>query len=332
MEIGISTFGEVTPERGFGSAKLAHQRVQELLEHARVADDAGLDVYALGEHHRSDYVVSSPEVVLSAVTVLSSVDPVRTYQQFSTLDLVSSGRAEILAGRGSFIESFPLFGYDLADYNALFEEKLQLLLQINEKERITWQGKFRSGLQSQAIYPRPIQEKLPIWLGVGGTPTSAIRAAKLKLPMMIAILGGMPKQFLPLVQLYRKTAQEAGQDLNTLPLGVNLHFHVAETSQQAAEELYPTYARMMNRIGQERGWAPLTRPQFEQMRSPEGSLLVGSVDEVVDKLVYIYQTLGNTRYLAQQISGAIPHEAILRSTELLGKVVAPKVRERIAML
>ncbi|TDW97207.1 LLM class flavin-dependent oxidoreductase [Dinghuibacter silviterrae] len=341
MELGLSTFGEIHPDCVPGHAVNAHRRIQELLEEAKLADALGLDVFALGEHHRPDYVVSSPEVVLaaiaavtkrirlsSAVTVLSSADPVRVFQNFATLDLVSSGRAEIMAGRGSFIESFPLFGYDLDDYDELFSEKLELLLAIREKEVIAWKGKHRAAIPRLGVYPRPYQDVLPVWVAVGGTPQSVIRAGALNLPLTLAILGGMPRQFVPLVKLYREAAREAGH-LVAPPLAVNAHLHIADTSDQAAEEFWPTYETLMNRIGKERGWSPLTRKQFEQLRGPEGPLLVGSVEEVVEKIIYMHGLFGNSRYLAQTISGGIPHASLMHSIELLGAQVAPAVRERL---
>lgn len=339
MEIGISTFGEISPDGKAGRALHAHQRVKELLEQIQLAEQVGLDVFALGEHHRPDYVISSPEVILaavasrtqkiklsSAVTVLSSADPVRVYQNFASLDLVSDGRAEIMVGRGSFIESFPLFGFDLRHYDELFEERLSLLLQINENEYVTWHGKHRPAIQNLGIYPRPIQERLPIWIAVGGTPESAIRAGKLNLPMTLAILGGPPDRFVPFATLHRQAAGEAGHDLNALPLAINVHFYLAEDSQQASDELYPTYARMMNKVGRERGWSPLTRDQFEYNRKV-GPLLVGSPQQVVDKLLYMHGLFKNSRFLLQLISGGIDHKSLMRSIEILGTKVAPVVRK-----
>ena len=344
MELGISTFGEVEPERGSGSALKSYRRMQELLVEARLADEVGLQVVAVGEHHRPDFIVSSPEVVLgaiaavtskvrlsSSVTVLSSTDPVRTFQQFATVDLISGGRAEILAGRGSFIESFPLFGYDLEDYDDLFIEKLDLLLQINQEEVVNWKGKYRSPLQRQGIYPRPYQRSLPIWIGVGGTPASAARAGRLGLPMTLAILGGRPTQFVSYVELYKKSAREAGHDPALLPLAVNSQMHIAEDSQTAANDFYPVYEQLMNRVGRERGWSPMTRAHFEALRGPDGPLLVGNPEEVAEKIVYEHRILGQTRFLGQMIKGeGLPHEKVLRSIELLGTRVAALVREKLA--
>jgi probable LLM family oxidoreductase len=341
MELGISTFGEVRPDGVPGKAVNAYQRMQELLEEIKLADETGLDVFALGEHHRPDFLIAAPEVILgaaaavtkniklsSSVIVLSSADPVRTFQNFATVDLLSGGRAEIMAGRGSFIESFPLFGYDLQDYDALFEEKLELLLQINKAEKISWKGRFRSPIHDQGIYPRPIQSSLPIWLAVGGTPESAARAGKLNLPMTIALLGGAPRQFLPLVQLYRQSAAEAGHDVSRLQLGISSQFYVADDAAKAAEEFFPSYEVLMNRIGKERGWGPLGKAQFEQLRT-SGPLIVGSVQQAIDKILQQHELFGNTRFLAQSVTGYIPHKQVLRNIELFGTLVAPAVRKAL---
>ncbi|WP_461101337.1 LLM class flavin-dependent oxidoreductase [Spirosoma koreense] len=342
MELGISSFGDMTPDNLPGKAVNAHQRMQQLLEEMTLADQVGLDVFALGEHHRADFVISAPEVALagaatltkkirlsSAVTVLSSADPVRVFQNFATLDLISNGRAEIMAGRGSFIESFPLFGYNLNDYNELYAEKLDLLLKINQQERVTWQGKFRRAIDELGVYPRPYQAALPIWVAVGGTPASVVRAGKLNLPLTLAMLGGTPDRFVPLTNLYRQSAQEAGHDVAQLQLAMNSHMYIADTSQRAADEFYPTYQTMMNRIGKERGWPPLGRDQFEYMRQ-YGPLLVGSPQEVVEKILYFHELFQNTRYLAQLISGPVlPHANVLRAIELFGTEVAPAVRKAL---
>jgi probable LLM family oxidoreductase len=339
MEFGISTFGEVHPEGVAGNAVQSHIRMQELLAEAKLADEIGLDVFAVGEHHRPDFIVSAPEVVLAAIAaqtkniklsssviVLSSADPVRVYQNFATLDLISNGRAEILAGRGSFIESFPLFGYSLNNYDELFTEKLELLLKINEQEIISWKGKHRAPINQKGVYPRPLQSTLPIWLAVGGTPESAVRAGKLNLPLTVAILGGKPNQFVPFVNLYKQSAKEAGHDVAQLQLAINSQFYIAEDSQQAADEFFPTYERLMNRVGKERGWSPITRQQYDYLRSPEGPLLVGSPQDVIDKFLYEHKLFNNTRFLGQIIKGDIPHDKILRSIELFGTKVAPAVK------
>lgn len=342
MEIGLYTFADVAPDKKPGNATNTHQRIKEVLEEIQLADQLGLDVFALGEHHRPDYAVSSPAVLLaaaaavtrniklsSAVTVLSSDDPVRVFQSFATLDQISDGRAEIMVGRGSFIESFPLFGYDLNDYDALFSEKLELLMKINQHEVVSWKGKMRPPLDHLGVYPRPLQDKLPIWLAVGGTPASAIRAAKLNLPMALAIIGGMPERFVPFVNIYKDAAVQLGRDRASLPLGINTHVYVAQSSQQASDEYYPTYAAMMTRIGRERGWPPLTREQFEANRSPRGYLMVGSVQEVIDKMLMEYELFHHTRFLAQMSVGIVPHKNILKSIELFGTQVVPAVRKAI---
>lgn len=343
MELGISTFGEIVADHTSGKALNAHRRAQELLAEAKLADEIGLDVYALGEHHRPDYMISAPEVMLaavaavtkhirltSAVTVLSSADPVRTFQNFATLDLISNGRAEIMAGRGSFIESFPLFGYDLQHYDELFTEHLELLLKINAGEKVTSKGKHRASINNLGVYPRPYQEKLPIWLAVGGTPASMVRAGTLNLPVTVAILGSAPEHFVPLVKLYRDSAKKAGHDETKLQLAMNCHMHIAESSQQASDEFWPTYEKLMTKIGKERGWGKLTREQFEWMRSPKGPLLVGSPEEVTEKIMYQHGLFHHTRFLAQTIAGPdLSHEQQLRSIALFGTKVAPEIRARI---
>ena len=337
MELGLYTFADVGP--GSDPAR----RMRELVEEIELADRVGLDVFGVGEHHRPDYAVSSPAVALaaaatrtenirlsSAVTVLSSDDPVRVFQDFATLDLISGGRAEIMAGRGSFIESFPLFGYDLGDYNELFAEKLELLLRLRGSERVTWSGRHRAPLEDVGVYPRPVQDPLPVWIAVGGTPQSVVRAALLGLPLAIAIIGGQPENFAPLVRLYRQAAEEAGHDPAGLPVSINSHAYVAETSQGASDEYFPTYAAMMNRIGRERGWGPMGRRQFEAGRSPRGALLVGSPEEVVEKILYGHGLFGNERFMAQISVGALPHEKVMRAIELFGTEVAPAVRKELS--
>jgi probable LLM family oxidoreductase len=340
MELGVYTFADMQADKTAGKAVNARQRMKELMEEIELADQLGLDVFAVGEHHRPEYAVSSPAVVLgaaaavtkniklsSAVTVLSSDDPVRVFQSFATVDLLSEGRAEIMVGRGSFIESFPLFGYNLKDYDSLFAEKLQLLLKINESEKVNWQGKHRPAIDNLGIYPRPYQASLPIWLAVGGTPTSAVRAATLGLPMALAIIGGMPERFVPFIGLYRETAKDAG--FENAAVGINSHVYVAETSRQAADEFFGPYAAMMNHIGKERGWSPLSRGDFEAMRSPKGSLVVGSPQEVIDKILFEHELLNHSRFMAQMSVGTMPHKSILRSMELYGAKVAPEIRKAL---
>ena len=299
-------------------------------------------MFGIGEHHRPDFVSSAPAVVLaaaaartkrirltSAVTVLSSDDPVRVFQEFSTLDLLSGGRAEIMAGRGSFIESFPLFGYDLNDYDSLFDEKLRLLIELREKERVTWSGRHRPALAGQGIYPRPVQNPLPIWVAVGGTPESVVRAGTLGLPLALAIIGGLPERFAPLVRLYRQAAAEGGHDPATLPVSINSHGFIGDDSQQAADDYYPTFAQMMNKIGRERGWPPITRQQFDHSRTLRGSDFIGSPNEIVDKILFQHTLFGHQRLLLQLGVGTIPHAKVMRAIELLGTRVAPAVREAL---
>ena len=343
MEIGVYTFAETTPDPRTGHTIGAAQRLRDLIEEIELADQVGLDVFGVGEHHRPDYAVSAPAVVLaaaaerttrirltSAVTVLSSDDPVRVFQDFATLDLLSGGRAEIMAGRGSFIESFPLFGYDLSDYNDLFAEKLDLLLKLRARERVTWSGTHRAPLENLAVYPRPLQDPLPVWIAVGGTPQSVVRAGTLGLPMALAIIGGAPARFVPLVDLYRESARRAGHDPATLPVSINSHGFIADRSQQAADDAFPPYFDVMGRIGRERGWPPPTRHQFDAERSPRGALLIGSPQEVIDKILHEHELFGNQRFLIQFSVGTMPHDKILRSIELLGTEVAPVVRRETA--
>ncbi|MEA2404650.1 MAG: hypothetical protein QOE08_1297 [Thermoleophilaceae bacterium] len=343
MEIGLYTFAELQPDARTGEAISPEQRMQNLVEEIELADEVGLDVFGIGEHHRPDFVVSSPVVPLaagaartkrirltSAVTVLSSHDPVRVFQDFAELDLISGGRAEIMAGRGSFTESFPLFGFDLDDYDDLFAEKLELLLAVRESERVTWSGRHRPPLDDQGVYPRPVQDPIPVWLAVGGNPESVIRAATHGLPLAVAIIGGFPERFVPLVELYRGAAARSGRDPAGLPVSINSHAYVAETSHQAAAEYFPPYAAMMTKIGRERGWPPMSRDQFETMRSPRGSLVVGNPEEVVEKILFEHEIFGLQRFMAQMSVGPIPHAQVLRAIELMGTKVAPAVREEVA--
>jgi probable LLM family oxidoreductase len=342
MELGIYSFGETTPDPVTGYAISPGERIRNLLEEIELADQVGLDVFGVGEHHRPDFIVSAPAIVLaaaaarterirltSAVTVLSSDDPVRVFQQFATLDLISRGRAEIMVGRGSFVESFPLFGYDLADYDELFAEKLDLLLRLRDNERITWRGKHRPPLNGQGVYPRPQQQPIPIWVAVGGTPHSFVRAGMLGLPLAVAIIGGEPARFAPLVELYREAARRAGHDPARLPVGINSHAFIAPTSKEARDIFYPTYAEVMSRLGRERGWPPMTREQFDALCGPRGALLVGSPQEVIDKILYQHEVFGHQRFLAQLSVGAIPHDKMLRAIELFGTEVAPVVRREL---
>ena len=333
----------MTPDPRTGKLISPAQRLRDLLETIELADQVGLDVFGLGEHHRPDFVSSTPAVILaaaaartktirlsSAVTVLSSDDPVRVFQQFATLDLLSSGRAEIMAGRGSFIESFPLFGYDLHDYDALFAEKLELLLELRRAEQVTWNGRFRPALENQGVYPRPFQDKLPVWIAVGGTPQSVARAGRLGLPLALAIIGGMPEKFKPLVDLYYRSAQEAGQDKAQLAVSINSHGYIAEESRLAADEFYPSFAQVMNKIGRERGWPPLTREQFEASRTLRGANFVGSPDEIIEKILFQHEIFNHQRLLLMLSVGTMAHDKVMRAIELLGTRVAPVVRAEIA--
>lgn len=342
MEIGICSFADIGTHPVSGEKISAHQRMKNLLEEIELADQLGLDVFAIGEHHRPDYAVSSPTTVLAAaavrtkhiklssgVTVLSSDDPVRVFQQFATVDLLSDGRAEIMAGRGSFIESFPLFGYNLRDYDVLFSEKLDMLIELNRAEKITWEGKVTQTIPNRGVYPRPCQEKLPIWVAVGGTPESVVRAAEKGLPMMLAIIGGSPKQFGPYSKLYRELYEKAGHDPALYQLGVNSHTYIAENSQQALDEFYPPYSEVMTRIGRERGWPGMSRDQFNASAASGGALLVGSPAQVVEKILWEHEMLGNTRFLAQMSIGALPHAQAMKSIELLGTKVAPEVKKHL---
>ncbi|MFT2010717.1 LLM class flavin-dependent oxidoreductase [Pontibacter sp. 13R65] len=342
MEIGITTFAENTPDPATGKLLSAQERMRNLMEEIELSDQVGLDVFAIGEHHRSDFVVSSPAVVLaaaavktkniklsSAVTVLSSDDPVRVFQDFAHVDLLSGGRAEIMAGRGSFIESFPLFGNDLKDYDTLFAEKLELLVELNKSEKITWEGKHRASISNRGVYPRPYQQELPIWIAVGGTPASVVRAASKGLPMALAIIGGNPERFVPFTELYKETYASSGHNAAKLQLAINSHGFIADDSQQAANDFYGPYAYLMSKIGRERGWSPMNRQQFDMMRGPEGSLLVGSAQEVTEKILYNYELFGNTRFLLHISVGTLPHAKVMRAIELLGTVVAPAVKAAI---
>jgi probable LLM family oxidoreductase len=342
MDLGLYTFGELAndPKTGWTSPA---ERTRQLVEEMVLADQVGLDVFGIGEHHRPDFVVSAPAVVLaagaertnrirltSAVSVLSSDDPIRVFQDFATLDLLSGGRAEIMAGRGSFIESFPLFGLDLHDYDELFAEGLELLLVARASEHVTWPtGRHRPGIDHRGVYPRPIQDPLPVWVAVGGTPESAIRTGTLGLPMALAIIGGMPERFAPFAELFRQAARQAGHD-PVPPMSINSHGYVAETSQQAAEEAFPPLESMMNRIGRERGFPPLDRASFDASRQLRGANFVGSPQEVVEKILFQHEIFHHDRFLLQIIGGGMPHTQVMRSIELFGTEVAPAVRTALA--
>jgi probable LLM family oxidoreductase len=337
MQIGVDSFGAVISEPATGIKLSPVQRLENLLEEIVLADQVGLDVFGIGEHHRGEFVDSAPAVILgaaatrtnnirltSAVTVLSAADPVRIFQAFATLDLISHGRAEIVAGRGSSVEAFPLFGFDLNDYDSLFSEKLDLLLKIRENTHVNWSGKHRPPLTGQAVYPRPLQNPLPIWVGVGGTPASFARAGTLGLPLMVAIIGGEPKRFRPLIDLYREAGRRAGHSPEKLMVGLHAIGFLGNTTEQAAEDFYPGYAHTFTEIGKERGWPPATRAQFDALRGPTGALLIGDVETVTQKILYVNDVLGGLSRITFQMGvPALPHQKMLRSIELLGTGVAP---------
>ncbi|MFN8205491.1 MAG: LLM class flavin-dependent oxidoreductase [Solirubrobacteraceae bacterium] len=341
VELGIYTFAELTPDPATGRTVTPHQRLRDLIEEIELADQVGLDVFGVGEHHRPDFAASAPAVVLaaaaertrdirltSAVTVLSSDDPVRVFESFSTLDLLSGGRAEIMAGRGSFIESFPLFGYDLDDYDELFAAKLELLIALLDQERVTWSGPHRPPLHDVTVYPRPLQERIPLWIAVGGNPESVVRAGVLGVPMALAIIGGEPARFAPLANLHRQAAEHGGH--GRLPFSINSHGYIADTSQRAADEAFPAFKVTMDRIGRERGWPPMSRADFEASRSLHGANLVGSPHEVAEKILHQHEIFGHDRFLIQLSVGTLPHDRIMRAIELLGTEVAPVVRAATA--
>ncbi len=344
MDLGLYTFADIGTNPVGGQRIGPSERLRNLVEEITLADQLGLDVFGLGEHHRPEYAASAPAVALagaatvtkhirltSAVTVLSSDDPVRVFQQFATLDALSAGRAEIMVGRGSFIESFPLFGYDLDDYDALFDEKLRLLITLAGTERLTWPGgRFTPAIDDRGVYPRPTQDPLPIWIAVGGTPQSVVRAGALGLPLALAIIGGEPARFAPLFDLYRRAATQAGHDAATLPASINVHGFVGDTSQQAGDIFYPAQAEVMNRIGRERGWPPTSRAQFDAARGPRGAMFVGSPAEVTDKILANHAIFGFDRFLIQMAIGVIDHAALMHAIELFGTRVAPEVRKALA--
>jgi probable LLM family oxidoreductase len=345
MEIGLYSFAENTPDLLNGNhLQTPAERLRDLLEEIELADQVGLDFYGLGEHHRPDFVASAPVTILAAaaartktirlstaVTVLSSDDPIRVWQQFSTLDLLSNGRAEIMAGRGSFIESFPLFGYDLDHYDDLFEEKLQELLEIRKGGNVNWPGSAHTKpIPGMAIFPKPVQDPLPLWIAVGGTPNSVARAAYFALPLMIAIIGGRPRQFEPLVQLYRDTAAKMNHDVRRMPVGISSHGFIAETTQDAMDIAFPAHQAAMSRIGKERGWPPTTRAQFDAGASPEGAYFMGSPQQVIDKILMQHEWFRHDRFGLQLSVGTLPHAKVMKAIELFGTVVKPSVNKALA--
>jgi probable LLM family oxidoreductase len=345
LQIGIDSFAAAIPDPVTGVALSAVDRMRHLLEEIELADQVGLDVFGIGEHHRAEFLDSAPPVILaagaaltkqirltSAVTVLSAADPVRIFQQFATLDLISQGRAEIVAGRGSFVESFPLFGLELEDYDSLFAEKLELLLTIRENTQVYWSGKHRAPLTGQSIYPRPLQNPLPIWIGVGGTPDSFARAGVLGLPLMVAIIGGEPHRFRPLIELYREAGRRAGHAAEQLIVGLHCIGFLGDTTQQAADDFFPGYAHTFTEIGKERGWPPATRAQFDATRGPTGALIIGDAETVTDKILYIHEALGGISRITFQMGvSTLPHAKMLHAIEILGNRVAPMVREELGV-
>jgi probable LLM family oxidoreductase len=345
LEIGVDSFAAAIPDPVSGVAVSPVERMRQLLEEIALADQVGLDVFGIGEHHRREFLDSAPPVILaagaaltkrirltSAVTVLSAADPVRVFQQFATLDLISQGRAEIVAGRGSFVESFPLFGLDLEDYDSLFAEKLDLLLKLREQTEIYWSGKHRAALTGQSVYPRPLQNPLPVWLGVGGTPASFARAGTLGLPLMVAIIGGEPHRFRPHIELYREAGRRAGHAPEQLRVGLHCIGFLADTTQKAADDFFPGYAHTFTEIGKERGWPPTTRAQFDATRGPTGALIVGDAETVTRKILYIHEALGGISRITFQMGvSTLPHVKMMHAIEILGSRVAPMVREELAV-
>jgi len=344
MQIGVDSFAAAISDPASGITLKPVELMQQLLEDIELADQAGLDVFGIGEHHRAEFLDSAPAVILaaaaartkkirltSAVTVLSAADPVRVFQEFATLDLISQGRAEIVAGRGSFVESYPLFGLRLEDYDSLFAEKLELLLKIRESTKVHWSGKHRAALTGQAIYPRPLQDELPIWVGVGGTPTSFVRAGILGLPLMVAIIGGEPERFRPLIDVYREAGRRAGHSPERLRVGLHMIGFLGESTKQAADDFFPGYAHTFTEIGKERGWPPATRSQYDALRGPTGALLIGDAKTVSEKILHVNEVLGGISRLTFQMGvSTLPHPKMLRAIEILGTRVAPFVRNEVA--
>jgi probable LLM family oxidoreductase len=345
MDIGIDSFAAAISDPATGLTLTPAERMHHLLEEIELADKVGLDVFGIGEHHRAEFLDSAPTIILaaaasrtkkirltSAVTVLSAADPVRVFQEFATLDLISQGRAEIVAGRGSFIESYPLFGLKLEDYDSLFAEKLELLLAIRENTNVHWSGKHRAALTGQAIYPRPLQNPLPIWVGVGGTPASFLRAGVLGLPLMVAIIGGEPHRFRKLIDLYREAGLRTGHAAEQLKVGLHMIGFLGDTTAQAADDFFPGYAHTFTEIGKERGWPPATRAQFDALRGPKGALLIGDAGTVAEKILYVNEALGGISRLTFQMGvSTLPHPKMLRAIEILGTQVAPQVRKALAV-
>ena len=342
IELGIGMFGDVQINAVTGQIQPAAERMKEIVEEIKLMDEVGVDFFGMGEHHREDYAVASPEIILaaaatvtkniklgSAVSVLSSADPVKLFQDFATVDILSNGRAEIMAGRGSFIESFPLFGYDLKDYSELFDEKLELLTRLNKQDAITWSGKFRKPLINQQIFPRPVHGSLPIWVAVGGTTSSVIRAGRMGLPVMFAIIGGAPENFKPLFEVYQQAWIDNGHDMKDFQVGVHMHAFFGENSQAIADKYYPVYAGQMNRIGASRGWPSYQRSQYDFGRSIHGHLVVGDVNQSVEKILHIIDMFGLTRFSAHMDVGSPDHSDMMKAIELYGGQIIPKVKEAL---
>lgn len=342
MELGIGMFGDLAFDIKTNRFQPSGEKLKELIEQVKFSDDLGIDVVALGEHHREDYAISSTEIVLAAlstvtknirlasgVTVLSSADPVKVYQDYATLDLISGKRAEIIAGRGSFIESFPLFGFDLKDYNELFEEKLDLLIRLDKNRRISWEGRYRAPLRDQAVYPRAERE-LPVWVAVGGTPESVLRAARLGLPVIFAIIGGMPRQFKPMIDFYKEHYQSYGHDVGKMQIAVHSHTFIAGSQQELLDNYFPHYAAQMDRVGKTRGWAPYTKMQFQGGMGPDGALFMGDVDQVTEKIIKTIEMFGLTRFIAHIDVGAPSHADMMKCIELYGTKILPVVRKHFA--
>lgn len=342
MELGIGMFGDLHVNQQ-GQPQPAAERLREIIEEIKLMDEVGLDFYGIGEHHRPDYAVSVPEIILaaaatvtkkiklgSAVSVLSSSDPVRLYQSFASIDLISEGRVELMAGRGSFTESFPLFGYNLGDYDDLFEEKLDLLLKINSNNPVTWKGKFRPSLNNQLVLPRAVNNHLKIWVAVGGTPQSVLRAGKAGLPVIFAIIGGSPAQFKPLFNYYKQVYEQFEHDKNNFQVGVHMHSFFGVDSKKTADEYYPLYSAQMNRIGRSRGWPPYQKAQFDLGRGKDGALIIGDSNEAVDKILQMEEMFGLTRFSAHMDVGGPTHKSLMKSIEIFGTKIAPKVREALS--
>lgn len=339
MELGIGMFGDNHYDSN-GKPQLPGQRLKELIEEIKLMDETGLDFFGIGEHHRPDYAVSAPEIILaaastvtkkiklgSAVSVLSSSDPVKLYQAFAMIDLISDGRAELMAGRGSFIESFPLFGYDLQHYDDLFEEKLELLLKINKENPVSWKGKFRPALNSQEVLPRAVNDNLDIWIAVGGTPESVLRAAKHGLPVVFAIIGGDPAQFKPLFDYYRKAYDHYGHNKEKFRVGVHMHAFFGENSKEVADYYYPVYSSQMDRVGKSRGWPPYQQHQYDIGRSSKGHLVIGDASEAIEKILYMKEMFGLTRFSAHMDVGGPAHDKMMKSIEIFGTKIAPEVKK-----